>query len=431
VKFTPTAVQSYNGNIPVTGGGAANVNVAATGSGTNTAATVTSGAANAITQISATVAGAIPSIGCSAVTAYGIEFSTTNGFANGTGTAVASTNLVGTAFSSGLTGLTPSTTYYYHAYATNGGGTTYGAQGSFTTLAPVLTSSALTGFGAVCLNTTVGPNSFTITSNALLAANVNVGPLNGYTFSTTSAGTYTTSLSLTHPTGAYSQQIFVKFTPTAAQSYNGNIPVSGGGAPVTNNVAVTGSGINTGPSVTTGSASVASPNIATLNGTITNIGCSAVTSAGFEYSGISGFANGNGTSVTSSNLSAGSFSATLTSLIQGATYYYKAWAINNGGIAYGIQQSFTMPAIPGGLKIYSTPIPRGGDVHVTLDGIKAGHYAIRIFNGTGQLVFQKDMIVAVSFIDTHFTLPAILGTGTYSLQIWNPEFEKEERFMIW
>jgi hypothetical protein len=90
-----------------------------------------------------------------------------------------------------------------------------------------------------------------------------------------------------------------------------------------------------------------------------------------------------------------------------------------------------MPAIPGGLKIYSTPIQRGGDVHITLDGIKPGHYAVRIFNSTGQLVFQKDMIIGVNFIDTHFMLPSILGTGAYSLQIWNPEFETEERFMIW
>ena len=431
VKFTPIAVQSYNGNIPVTGGGAAIVNVAATGSGINTMATVTSGAASAITQISATVAGSIPSIGCSAVTAYGIEFSTTNGFANGTGTAVASTNLVGTGFSSGLTGLTPSTTYYYHAYATNNGGTAYGSQGQFTTLAPVLTSSALTGFGAVCLNTTAGPNSFTITSNALLGANVNVGPLNGYTFSTTANGTYTTTLSLTHAAGPYSQTIYVQFTPTAVQSYNGNIPVSGGGAPVTINVAVTGSGINTVASVTTGSSSVLSPTAVTLNGAIGGIGCSPVLTYGFEYSGISGFANGNGTKVTSTNLTAGNFSSTVTGLVQGATYYYKAWATNNGGIAYGTQQTFTLPAIPNGLKIYSTPVARGGTVHVTLDNIKPGHYAIRIFNSVGQLVFQQDMIVMVNFIDTNFTLPSILGTGTYSLQIWNPEFNTEKTFMIW
>jgi len=431
VKFTPTAVQSYNGNIPVAGGGATTVNVAATGSGINTMASVTSGAASAITQISATVAGTIPSIGCSAVTAYGIEYSTTAGFANGTGTAVASTNLVGTAFSSGLTGLIPSTTYYYHAYATNNGGTVYGAQGQFTTLAPVLTSTALTGFGAVCLNTTAGPNSFTINSTYVLAPNINVGPLNGYTFSTTSGGTYTASLSLTHANGPYSQQIFVKFTPTAVQSYNGNIPVTGGGAPVTNNVAVTGSGINTVASVTTGSATVLSPNAVNVNGAIAGTGCSPVITYGFEYSGISGFAPGTGTQVTSTNLSGGNFSATINGLVQNSVYYYRAWASNNGGIAYGTQQTFTTSAIPGGMVIYSTPIARGGDVHLTVKDIKPGHYSILLFNSVGQQVFKKDIIIQVNFVDVTFTLPAILGTGTYSMQLINSEYHVEKTFMIW
>ncbi len=431
VKFTPTVVQLYNGNIPVSGGGATAVNVAATGSGINSIATVTSGVASAITQISATVAGSIPSIGCSAITVYGIEYSLTNGFANGTGIAVTSTNLSGNNFSSSLTGLAPSTTYYYHAYATNNGGTAYGAQGSFTTLAPVLTSSTITGFGAVCLNTTAGPNSFTITSNALTAANVIVGPLAGYTFSTTAAGTYTASLSLTQPGGPYSQTIYVKFTPVAVQSYNGNIPVSGGGATVAISVGVTGSGTNTTGTVTTGTATVLSPNAATLNGSVVSIGCSPIISYGIEYSGINGFANGSGTQVPSTNLSGGSFSSTVNGLVQASTYYYKAYTVNNGGIAYGAQQSFTTSAIPDGLVIYSNPISRGGVIHFTLTGINPGHYAARIFNSSGQLVFQKDMIVAVNFIDGNLTLPVTLGSGFYSFQIFNPEFRIEKTFMIW
>ena len=57
----------------------------------------------------------------------------TNGFANGTGTQAPSSNLSAGNFSSAISSLTASTTYYYHAYATNAGGTSYGAQQSFTT----------------------------------------------------------------------------------------------------------------------------------------------------------------------------------------------------------------------------------------------------------------------------------------------------------
>jgi len=431
VRFTPTAVQSYNGNIVVGGGGAASVNRAASGAGVNTAPSVTSGAASAITQTTATVAGTIPSIGCSAITVYGIEFSTTAAFPNGTGTAVASTNLTGVNFSSALTGLAPSTTYYYHAYATNAGGITYGTQGSFTTAAPVLTATPLTAFGAVCINTTVGPNSFTVNSNAVTAANINVGPLNGYTFSTTSGGTYTASLSIIHAAGAFTQTVYVKFTPTAVQSYNGNIPVSGGGAPVTINVAASGSGVNTIATVGTGTATLLNPNSVTLNGSVSSIGCSPVITYGIEYSGISGLANGLGTKVNATNLNSGNFSATLTGLVQGGKYYYKAWAINNGGIAYGAEQSFTLGNIPSGFVIYNNPVQRGHNLHYTYQNIKPGHYQVQIINSLGQSVFQHELIIAVNFIDDNFVIPYTIGTGIYNLRITSPDFRDDKMFAIY
>ncbi|MBK6380321.1 MAG: fibronectin type III domain-containing protein [Chitinophagaceae bacterium] len=365
-----------------------------------------------------------------AVTAYGIEYSTTNGFPNGTGTAIASTNLTGVNFSSALTGLAPSTTYYYHAYATNAGGTTYGTLGSFTTSAPVLTATPLTAFGANCINTTAGPNSFIINSNAVTAANINVGPLAGYTFSTTSGGTYTASLSITHAAGAFTQTVFVKFTPTAVQSYNGNIPVSGGGAPITINVVASGSGVNTVATVVTGSAILLNPNSVTLNGSVSSIGCSPVTTYGFEYSGISGLANGLGTKVNAGNLNSGNFSATLNGLVQGGKYYYKSWAINNGGITYGAEQSFIMSSIPSGFVIYNNPTQRGQNLHYTYKGIKPGHYQVQIINSLGQSVLQHELIIAVNFIDDNFLVPGNIPPGMYSLRITSPDFRDDKMFMI-
>ncbi|MBK9420561.1 MAG: PKD domain-containing protein [Flavobacteriales bacterium] len=165
VKFDPTVVGSYNGNILVGGGGATSINVAAIGSGVDTAPIVTTGTASAITTSSATVAGTINTTGiCGTVTAYGIEYSTTLGFTNGTGTAVPSTNLIGTAFSSALSGLAPCTVYYTHAYATRASGTTYGMQGSFTTAySPVAAPVATIG-------TSVGTSGFTANWGAVAGA---------------------------------------------------------------------------------------------------------------------------------------------------------------------------------------------------------------------------------------------------------------------
>ena len=430
VKFTPTAIQSYNGNIPVTGGGAPAINVTASGAGENSVPVVTTGAASAITTTTATAAGTITSTGCTSVTAYGIEYSITNGFTNGTGTQTASSNLSAGNFSSNLSGLSPSTTYYYKAYATNGGGTGYGLQQSFTTASPVLAATSLTGFGGVCLNTTAGPNSFTISGLNLTNANVNVGPLPGFTFSTTSGGSYTSVLSITQPGGSFNQAIFVKFTPVATVSYNGNIPV-GGGAAALINVPVSGNGINTAGIASTGSAVVLSANTATLSGLVGAIGCSPITAYGVEYSGISGFADGTGTKIASANINASAvFSATANGLVQNTVYYYKAYVINNGGISYGAQQTFTTKSIPAGLIIYSTPVRKGGSLHYSLDNIKPGHYAAQLFNSNGQLVFQRDMIVQLNFIDDTFIIPAKLGIGLYTLQVGTIDTRVKKSFMI-
>lgn len=419
VKFTPTAVISYNGNIAVAGGGvAAPVNVAASGAGVNSVPSLTTGAASAITQTTATAAGTITANGCTAVTGYGIEYSTINGFPNGSGTQVASTNLSGGNFTSALSGLTSNTTYYYKAYATNAGGTGYGAQQSFTTLPPVLTATALTPFGTACINTTAGPNSFTITGVGLTNANVTAGPLPGFTFATTSGGTYTASLSITQAGGAFSQQVFVKFSPLAVQSYNGNIPVGGGGA-ASINVAASGDGVNTLATVITGGANNLTNHSGTLSGSIAATGCSNVTAYGIEFSGINGFLNGNGTKISSNNLSGSNFSSSLSGLVQGATYYYKAYAVNNGGTSYGLQQSFTVPSVADGFTLYPIPADRGTDMRVTMKNITPGYYGLLFFNSDGKLVYQKDMNIQVNFINQTFTVPGHLPVGIYRVQLVN------------
>ena len=144
VKFNPTGAISYNGSIPVNGGGASTT-TAVVGAGINTLPSTTSGAAGPIGSVSATVAGTVSSPGCGTLTAYGIEYSTTAGFLNGTGTPVASTNLAGINFSSSLSGLALSTVYYYHSYATNSNSVTnYGSQGTFTTTIDIPNATAAT-----------------------------------------------------------------------------------------------------------------------------------------------------------------------------------------------------------------------------------------------------------------------------------------------
>jgi hypothetical protein len=135
VQFTPNVVSTYNGNIVVGGGGAPNLNVPVSGSGIASAAPTLSNFVTAnITSSSVDLSADIPSVNCSDVTARGFEWSLTNGFANGSGTPVSETGTFGTGtYTLNVTGLPSNTTIYWKAYATNGTGTTYSAQQSFTT----------------------------------------------------------------------------------------------------------------------------------------------------------------------------------------------------------------------------------------------------------------------------------------------------------
>lgn len=211
---------------------------------------------------------------------------------------------------------------------------------------PFLSTGTLTAFGSQCINGTYGPNSFTLTGTNLTSADVTVGASSGYTYSTTSGGTYTSTLTLTPSGGSLNQTIFVKFNPTAVATYNTNISISGGGASAVT-VTPSGSGVNTTPTESVSSATAGSITLtsATISGAaISALGCSNVTAYGIEYSTTSGFTGGTGTQVAGtgfSGLAGGTFSAALSGLTSGTTYYYRAYATNAGGTSYSSTGSFS------------------------------------------------------------------------------------------
>lgn len=204
-----------------------------------------------------------------------------------------------------------------------------------------LSYTSLTAFGNICTNTTTSANSFKITGTNLNTSDISVAALTGFTYSTTSTGTYTSTLTIPQSGGSFSQDIFVKFNPTLVQSYNGNIAISGGGATAVN-VAASGSGINTSTTVDTPTSTGISSNSATLGGNISSIGCSNATIRGVEWSTTNGFANGSGTQVSSSgSFGTGTFTNSVTGLPPGTVIYFKAFATNSGGTSYSAQSSFT------------------------------------------------------------------------------------------
>ncbi|MFN5295598.1 MAG: hypothetical protein ACK5BL_08720, partial [Flavobacteriales bacterium] len=247
-----------------------------------------------------------------------------------------------------VTGLSQATTYYVAVYEyctpTRNYSTATGTANpnSQTTAAgAALSVNTLTAFGAECIGGNYGPNSFNVSGVNLSAADVTIGAVSGYAYSTSSTGPFTSTLSIPQAGGVFSQDIYVQFSPTAATSYSGNIAVGGGGAS-SQNVAVSGSGIAAGAATvnTPTSASITTTS-AILGATIASTNCSDVTERGIEWSTTTGFANGTGTQVNETGIfGTGDFTISVTGLQANTTYYWKAYATNSTGTTYTAQQTF-------------------------------------------------------------------------------------------
>lgn len=97
-----------------------------------------------------------------------------------------------------------------------------------------------------------------------------------------------------------------------------------------------------GVTTTTAAASDITQTSALLSGDITSTGLTTITSRGFVYND-TGSPDINSTKITTSG-STGTFSATLSGLTIGKTYYVKAYAQTPDGISYGLTVPFTTRA---------------------------------------------------------------------------------------
>jgi hypothetical protein len=280
----------------------------------------------------------------------------------------------GVVYSTQITNLSPATTYYFCAIASNSQGTGFGAIQSFVTLAPPTANTgaitSLTAISAV-LNGSGLPNGADTTGWFRYSTTFPGGcsdsfgarvPLSGGT----DLGTGTTSV-------AYMQTIsgLIPNTTYYYCAIDSNAYGTAFGAIssfVTNAAA---------PTVTTNSASGLTGTAAQLNGTADPGGADAI--AWFRYSTASpGTCNDMfGTRVPSSSgtdLGAGNsnatFSQVLSSLTPGTTYYFCALASNSAGSGVGAVLQFTTPLPPAITSLAATPITA---TTATLNGYGAGN----------------------------------------------------------
>ncbi|MES2776878.1 MAG: hypothetical protein V4722_22060 [Bacteroidota bacterium] len=180
-----------------------------------------------------TATGNISAGGTTTVTASGFCFGTALNPSLTDGVVSTSPVTTSASFTLPITGLSAGTLYHVRAYATNGGGTSYGADQTFTTDAvPTLTlnPSAL-AFGELYQNT-MSEKSYVLAGSYLTGFpdNIVVNAPAGYEVSLTSGSGFASALNVPYASATLANTtIYVKFSPTGVAAYNGSISHAGGG----------------------------------------------------------------------------------------------------------------------------------------------------------------------------------------------------------
>jgi len=295
-------------------------------------------APTAIDSVKATSGGDISDDGGMPITGRGICWSTNRDFTIAVNSKVYNSVSAVGEYTNDLSGLLPGTKYYVKAFAINSKGTAYGnldslitavirpsvsnVQMSELTMVSAKGTASLISTGGdkvtgrgLCWNTSGKVPSYPFHPDSMLAV-----PESGLVI----AGTITKLLPET------------KYYVWAYATNSAGTRLSQVATVITT---------PTLPTLTTNKPSAITKNSATAGGTISKDGGLPVTARGIVYSR-RGIPTLDSLKITHASGGAGSFSIGLSGLVQGATYYIRAYATNAMGTAYGNLDSLTTLTTP-------------------------------------------------------------------------------------
>ena len=297
-----------------------------------TVPTVTTASATNISSNSATVGGEVTDDGNGVVAERGVVYSTTPNPTVENNKVVCGSSKG--AFTCNLTDLQDGVTYYVRAYAVNEKGTAYGEEKSFTTTAitvpTVITSSVnnISYTSATIDGTVTDDGGATVTERGVVYSTTsNPTTSNSKVVSGSGKGAFTCNLTDLQDGVTYYVRAYAVNQKGTAYGEEKSF--------TTKAITI--------PTVTTSSATSISYTSATVGGTVTDDGGATVTGRGVVYSTTPNPTTSNSKVVSGSGK--GSFTCNLNDLQVGTAYYVRAYAINEKGIAYGEEKSFTTTAI--------------------------------------------------------------------------------------
>ncbi len=241
-----------------------------------------------------------------------------------------------TLVSKAITGLSANTVYHYRVKGVSAGGTTHGADQTFTTLlAPTVTTQAATVTGTTTATgngNITGLGSSNPTEHGVCwstTADPTIGDSKTTEGAAGATGAFTSSMTGLSAGSLYHYRAYA--TNTAGTSYGADVTFT------TDPEA---------PTVTTQAATSITGSTAMGNGNITDLGAPDPTQHGVCWS-----TSANPTITDSKTTegvagSTGAFTSSMTGLTSNTTYHYRAYATNTAGTSYGGDQTFTTLQTP-------------------------------------------------------------------------------------
>ena len=300
-------------------------------------ASLPAGASAAVTAAPNAITGPVSAVGSTSATAGGtvnpggqattwfVEYGTSTSYGRQTAPQSAGSGTSNVAVSTALAGLAPTTTYHYRLVATNGAGTSRGADGIFTTTSgPVAvtgSASRVTATSAT-LAGTVDPNGRATTWH------IEYGTTTGYgsTTAARSAGSGTTAINVSAVvSGLAGGRVYhyrLVATSDAGTSRGADRTFTTAGAPV----------------AVTGSVSAITTRAARLAGSVNPNG--QATSWYFEYGTTTGYGSKTSPRSAGSGARARGVSITVTGLRMATQYHYRLVATNGSGTNVGADRVF-------------------------------------------------------------------------------------------
>jgi len=230
-------------------------------------------------------------------------------------------------FETTITNLTPGITYYVRAYATNVNGTAYGNELSFQTNTntpnvATISADSILADKAYITGEVINNGGLSVTSRGFCWSTSHNPTLNDFSSDEGSGiGTFANWITGLQPDSTY----YVRAYATNSQ-----------GTGYGNEISFTTINLAT---VTTVAATHISPYQAVLGGNVISDGGNEISARGICWAhSPNPTINSN---ITNEGYGVGPFESTISDLSPGNTYYYKAYAINIAGIAYGNEMNFT------------------------------------------------------------------------------------------